>query len=67
MNILVSGAAGFIGSNLLEYFLPKEYKVVDLDNFSTGHLHNPYGDGSACKRIVNIIKTISVQLKYGVY
>ena len=38
--ILVTGGAGFIGSNLCEYFLAKSYKVVCLDNFATGHLHN---------------------------
>ncbi len=38
--ILITGGAGFIGSNLSEYFLSKGYKVVCLDNFSTGHLHN---------------------------
>ena len=43
MKILVSGGAGFIGSNLCEYFLSKGYKVVCLDNFATGHLHNLNG------------------------
>jgi UDP-N-acetylglucosamine 4-epimerase len=38
--ILVTGGAGFIGSNLCEYFLAKEYKVICLDNFATGHKHN---------------------------
>ena len=38
--ILITGGAGFIGSNLTEYFLGLGYKVVCLDNFSTGHLHN---------------------------
>lgn len=38
--ILVTGGAGFIGSNLSEYFLQKGYKVICLDNFSTGHHHN---------------------------
>lgn len=38
--ILITGGAGFIGSNLCEYFLEKEYKVVCLDNFSTGFRHN---------------------------
>jgi UDP-N-acetylglucosamine 4-epimerase len=38
--ILVTGGAGFIGSNLCEYFLDKKYEVVCLDNFATGHLHN---------------------------
>ena len=38
--ILITGGAGFIGSNLSEYFLGLGYKVVCLDNFSTGHRHN---------------------------
>lgn len=39
-SILITGGAGFIGSNLCEYFLSKDYNVVCLDNFSTGHRHN---------------------------
>ena len=38
--ILITGGSGFIGSNLCEYFLAKEYKVICLDNFATGHKHN---------------------------
>mgnify|MGYP003583294918 FL=1 len=38
--ILITGGAGFIGSNLTEYFLELGYKVVCLDNFSTGHRYN---------------------------
>lgn len=38
--ILITGGAGFIGSNLTEYFLNKGYKVVVLDNFATGFRHN---------------------------
>lgn len=37
---LVTGVAGFIGSNLLEALLKLEQKVVGLDNFSTGYRHN---------------------------
>ena len=43
MKILISGGAGFIGSNLCEYFLSKGYKVVCLDNFATGYLYNLNG------------------------
>jgi UDP-N-acetylglucosamine 4-epimerase len=39
-SILITGGAGFIGSNLTEYFLSERYKVVCLDNFATGHRHN---------------------------
>lgn len=37
---LITGVAGFIGSNLLETLLKLEQKVVGLDNFATGHQHN---------------------------
>jgi len=37
---LVTGVAGFIGSNLLEKLLKLNQRVVGLDNFSTGHRHN---------------------------
>ena len=37
---LITGVAGFIGSNLLEHLLKLNQKVVGLDNFATGHQHN---------------------------
>lgn len=37
---LVTGCAGFIGSNLVEALLSLNQKVIGLDNFSTGHLSN---------------------------
>ena len=37
---LVTGVAGFIGSNLLEHLLKLNQTVVGLDNFATGHQHN---------------------------
>lgn len=46
--ILITGGAGFIGSNLCDNFIEKGYLVVCLDNFATGfkkniqhHLSNP--------------------------
>lgn len=38
--ILITGGAGFIGSNLCEEFLSKGDEVICLDNFSTGFRHN---------------------------
>lgn len=37
---LITGVAGFIGSNLLETLLTLNQRVVGLDNFSTGHQRN---------------------------
>ena len=39
-HILVTGGAGFIGSNLIEALLHAQNKVICLDNFSTGYAHN---------------------------
>ena len=37
---LVTGAAGFIGSNIVEKLLTLKQKVIAFDNFSTGHKNN---------------------------
>ena len=37
---LITGAAGFIGSNLVETLLKLDQQVVGLDNFSTGYQRN---------------------------
>lgn len=44
---LVTGAAGFIGSNLVERLLSLGQRVIGLDNFSTGYRHN-LDDVRAC-------------------
>ena len=38
--ILITGGAGFIGSNMVEHFLKQENEVVCLDNLSTGYIRN---------------------------
>ena len=40
MKCLVTGGAGFIGSNLVDQLVLRKHKVVVLDNFSTGRLSN---------------------------
>lgn len=61
--VLVTGGAGFIGSNLCEYLLAHNYEVVCLDNFATGKIENllpllnQYPD--AFKLIVGDIRNLS--------
>jgi UDP-glucose 4-epimerase len=45
--VLVTGGAGFIGSNLVEHLLEKKVRLRVLDNFSTGHEKNiaPFAHG----------------------
>ena len=38
--VLITGAAGFLGSHLCDYFLSKNFKVLGLDNFITGSPKN---------------------------
>ena len=40
MKVLVTGVAGFIGSNILENLLKLNQKVIGIDNFSTGYDNN---------------------------
>ena len=40
MKLLITGGAGFIGSNLCEFFVNEGFGVVCLDNLSTGFKHN---------------------------
>jgi len=38
--VLITGAAGFLGSHLCDYFLSKNYRVIGVDNFITGSPKN---------------------------
>ena len=38
--VLITGAAGFLGSHLCDYFIAKGYRVMGMDNLITGDLRN---------------------------
>ena len=39
--IVITGGAGFVGSNLIEYFINKtKLKIISLDNYSSGTIKN---------------------------
>lgn len=64
-NILITGGAGFIGSNLCETLLQIGAKVTCLDNFATGHLHNitPFLEDSNFTLIEGDIRDLNTCLK----
>jgi UDP-glucose 4-epimerase len=40
MKVLVTGGAGFVGTNLIKRLLKDDYEVVSVDNYSTGKKEN---------------------------
>ena len=52
---IITGGAGFIGSNLADYLVQKNHKVIILDNFSSGRIEN-------LKKIKNKIKIIKCDI-----
>lgn len=61
MKILVTGGAGFIGSNLTELLLALGHHVVCLDNFATGKTENvqPFFDNDNYQLIVGDIRNLN--------
>ncbi len=61
--IVVTGGAGFVGSNLIELFLKKtKFKIFSIDNYSTGKIKN-HLKSKRVKYFKNDTKDISVVLK----
>jgi nucleoside-diphosphate-sugar epimerase len=67
MKILITGAAGFIGSNLAKFFDDRKYELVLLDNLEYGYLDNLDSANLKSKLIVtDIRKVIDPDLVEGV-
>lgn len=67
MNVLITGVAGFIGSNLLDYLLDKtNWKIEGIDNFSTGRKKNIEHnlDNPRFSFIENNVKSINTVKQY---
>ena len=54
MKSLITGGAGFIGSNLVDLLIKKKHKVIVLDNFSTGRKSNLKDHSKKNLKIINI-------------
>ncbi len=56
MNIIVTGGAGFIGSNLCDFLISMGHKIVVVDNLSTGKISN-------LSNVINDIKFINEDIE----
>ena len=59
MKLLITGGAGFIGSNLVDHFLEKGHEVVVLDNLSRSLPLTPKGEANAQMRMTNCRHTLA--------
>ena len=57
MKILISGGAGFIGSNLCDFLIKNNHTVVVVDNLSTGSEEN-------LRKVVNEISLYKEDIEY---
>ena len=63
--IVVTGGAGFIGSNLIEHLLKiTKFKIISLDNYSTGNIDNHIKDKRVKYLRGNTIEIIKILKKY---
>ena len=67
--IVITGGAGFVGSNLIKYFVNKtKFKIISLDNYSSGSKKNHIKNlrvkyiNSNTKNISKILKNIKIKL-----
>ena len=58
MKILVTGGAGFIGSNLIKLLLEKGHKVLSLDNYDSGTEDNHHKGAQYIPGDIDIIETL---------
>jgi len=65
LSILVTGGAGFIGSNLIKRLIKEDYSIVSLDNYSTGSINNHItgveyitGDTKDISSLINFVPDI---------
>jgi UDP-N-acetylglucosamine 4-epimerase len=63
MRVLVTGAAGFIGSHVTRALLADGHEVVGLDDLSTGHLHNLPAGAPAWRFVLGDVRDPSICFK----
>jgi len=66
MNILVTGGAGFVGTNLIKHLLKEGHQVMSVDNYSTGYKTNHVDGAQYIEFDIRNIKDYSAWGKFDV-
>ena len=59
--VLVTGGAGFIGTNLITKLIPKKLDIISLDNYSTGSKENELNSVEYVKGDIGLINQFDNQ------
>ena len=59
--VLVTGGAGFIGTNLITSLIPKKLDIISLDNYSTGCKENELNSVEYVKGDIDVINAFDNQ------
>lgn len=66
MNVLVTGGAGFIGTNLIKRLLTDGHNVISFDNYTSGSIYNHQAGAQYVNAVINPLPFLLAENKFDV-